>query len=501
MSSEASISFSKATFDLAASRHADRKSSAAEKSDQPAASNDGVSNFGTLVTGKMAARPAERPDPRRAPAAERRGADADRSAAKGQRAEVPDNSGAKPETPVDTAENADAAGTAKAEATSEVTAAASDSEATASADTDTVEGTGGPQILPAQISTVPAGGEDPSLVLVGLTPQIEATTGGEAATVASTTLGQTVIAQSEAGTPAGDPALATAVATTPGLTAALASAGSKVNSIAGASEDAVKATGTDAAEGLAEDGASSGAPELAAKTAGAGEARTSDANGLAQKDARLAAGADEGAEGVKTGKTGSNLKKTALADIGPIRVSQFAGLLDGAGVSGAIHRPVDILASFDRTVQASVLNQQNTEVSRPTPLQMLPIEIGMNAVRGVTNFQIRLDPAELGRVEVKLHIRDNGEVNASLVVDRVETLAMLKRDASTLQYAFEQAGLKQSADGLSFSLRGEGQQGQDAREGNGKPSGQNDEAGLQPQISEIAMRRTYIPNSSLDLMI
>ena len=179
---------------------------------------------------------------------------------------------------------------------------------------------------------------------------------------------------------------------------------------------------------------------------------------------------------------------------------------DFAHAQGAIHRSGDLVGALDRmTNPAATAAQTQGEALRPTPLQMLPIEIGMQAMRGVTQFQIRLDPAELGRVDVKLEIRSNGEVHANLVVDRVETLAMLKRDASTLQYAFEQAGLKQSADGLTFSLRGEGQHGQQRQDGQGHSQGKStadDEAlKLQNQISELAMRRVMIPHASVDRVI
>lgn len=198
-------------------------------------------------------------------------------------------------------------------------------------------------------------------------------------------------------------------------------------------------------------------------------------------------------EGVKAKSTAPNLH--------PTRSAQFAEILEGFSHVSAVHRPVDILAGLDRPVAAAAHNRPS-DVQRPTPLQMLPIEIGMQAVRGVSNFQIRLDPAELGRVDVHLQISDDGEINASLVVDRVETLQMLKRDASTLQYAFEQAGLRQSADGLSFSLRGEGQNGQQQENGKGGSNADAaDEANLQTQIGEIVMRRALIPNSSVDLMV
>ncbi len=186
----------------------------------------------------------------------------------------------------------------------------------------------------------------------------------------------------------------------------------------------------------------------------------------------------------------------------PVRTTPFGELINGMGTQNAIYRPADILAGLDRELPSFALGQTANTAIRPTPLQMLPIEIGMQAVRGVTNFQIRLDPAELGRVDVKLQIKENGEVNASLVVDRVETLQMLRRDASTLQQAFEQAGLKQSTDGLTFSLRGEGQPGQQQERGRqGSSQAGLEDVGLQPQMGELVMRRALIPNTSLDLMI
>ena len=227
------------------------------------------------------------------------------------------------------------------------------------------------------------------------------------------------------------------------------------------------------------------------------------AKGAADATKKAAEGEAEGIlNGARGDRTEAVANKSTTPNLHPTRAAHFADMLEGFTGQSAVHRPADILAGLDRTVAAVALNR-GTEVSRPTPLQMLPIEIGMQAVRGVTNFQIRLDPAELGRVDVKLQIRENGEVNASLVVDRVETLQMLKRDASTLQNAFEQAGLKQSPDGLTFSLRGEGQQGQqqEQRRHGGGSTDNLDDLALQAQIGDAAMRRVLIPNSSIDRMV
>ncbi|HVL70919.1 MAG TPA: flagellar hook-length control protein FliK [Beijerinckiaceae bacterium] len=81
------------------------------------------------------------------------------------------------------------------------------------------------------------------------------------------------------------------------------------------------------------------------------------------------------------------------------------------------------------------------------------MEIGAKLLAGVNRFEIRLDPPELGRVDVRLEIEADGGVKARLVVDRVDTLHLLQRDARTLERAFEQAGLKPSEGGIDLSLR------------------------------------------------
>ena len=107
----------------------------------------------------------------------------------------------------------------------------------------------------------------------------------------------------------------------------------------------------------------------------------------------------------------------------------------------------------DTAASAAQLQQAQAGAGAPTPLHVVPIEIGMRALAGAKRFDIRLDPAELGRIDVNLSISDKGEVHAKLVVDRVETLHLLQRDARTLERAFEQAGLKPSDSGVDISLR------------------------------------------------
>jgi flagellar hook-length control protein FliK len=107
--------------------------------------------------------------------------------------------------------------------------------------------------------------------------------------------------------------------------------------------------------------------------------------------------------------------------------------------------------------------------------------IGLRSLAGSSEFQIRLDPVELGRIDVTLEIdKARNTVTTHLVVDRPDTLALLQRDAGQLQQALNQAGLDSTAGGVNLSLRSDaqangqqanGQQGQgDGGRGDGRPT-------------------------------
>jgi flagellar hook-length control protein FliK len=105
---------------------------------------------------------------------------------------------------------------------------------------------------------------------------------------------------------------------------------------------------------------------------------------------------------------------------------------------------------------ANAANPATAQAQAPAvavPLAGLAIEIATQAHAGKNHFDIRLDPPELGRINVKLDVDRDGNVATRLVVDRSDTLDLLKRDASTLERALQQAGLKTSDHGLDFSLR------------------------------------------------
>lgn len=88
-------------------------------------------------------------------------------------------------------------------------------------------------------------------------------------------------------------------------------------------------------------------------------------------------------------------------------------------------------------------------------MQALALHIAARSARGDSRFTIRLDPPELGRIEVNLNVTNHGHAQAVLAVEKPQTLELLLRDASTLERALKDAGLDVGGN-LSFSLKEEG---------------------------------------------
>jgi hypothetical protein len=177
---------------------------------------------------------------------------------------------------------------------------------------------------------------------------------------------------------------------------------------------------------------------------------------------------------------------------GPSSESGFAGLPGLAEASaregtGPTARPsfTDFLgpaAPPDAKPGAAAQRTVLTDVA----VGRVPIEIGLRSLDGSNQFEIRLSPEELGRVDVKLDIDKSGEVRAHLVVERPEALALLTRDRAQLERAFEQAGLRPGDGGIAFSLR-DGSAGDGGRSmQDGSRQGQAERGPAGPGRDEIA---------------
>jgi flagellar hook-length control protein FliK len=94
----------------------------------------------------------------------------------------------------------------------------------------------------------------------------------------------------------------------------------------------------------------------------------------------------------------------------------------------------------------------------PQSAVRLAAQISQRFNNGSRVFEIRLDPAELGKVDVRLELLPNKQVQARMSVERPETLNELQRATRDLERALNEAGLELAEDGLEFQLQdGNGQ--------------------------------------------
>jgi flagellar hook-length control protein FliK len=116
------------------------------------------------------------------------------------------------------------------------------------------------------------------------------------------------------------------------------------------------------------------------------------------------------------------------------------------------------------------------------------VEIARQVASGRSEVLIRLDPADMGRIDVRLSFDGRGTLHAAMSADSPAALDLLRRDAGDLSRALADAGIRSDATSFRFDSRSsdggqfaqhQGQSGSDARDQRGGGSshhGGKDEA-------------------------
>jgi len=157
-------------------------------------------------------------------------------------------------------------------------------------------------------------------------------------------------------------------------------------------------------------------------------------------------------------------------DTAPGSQSPLGQLLANPGPAGDTSQPLQTVetdtAQADAEIQLNRAADARAGVDRagsnlprfaPHTAQHLAGQITRQFNNGQRVFDIRLDPAELGKVDVRLELRADNRVHAVLTAERPETLAELQRAARDLERSLNDAGLELAEEGLSFQMSEDGQ--------------------------------------------
>jgi flagellar hook-length control protein FliK len=160
------------------------------------------------------------------------------------------------------------------------------------------------------------------------------------------------------------------------------------------------------------------------------------------------------------GKTQANKTSSAQGVVNEIAntVPAQAATTDGP-------QSAQITTTATATMQASVQAQHaaaDTGAQRVVPAGAQPAaptgaQVAREIIRrfdgAATTFELRLDPPELGRVEVRMEVSRDHRVTAVIAADNPQALTELARHARDLEQQLQSAGLQLSDNGLSFDLR------------------------------------------------
>lgn len=205
-----------------------------------------------------------------------------------------------------------------------------------------------------------------------------------------------------------------------------------------------------------------------------------------------AAGAKTGSQ-AKAGTTGAEQAQAQAAQAAQQNanfnnaLSAAAGSNAQAGAKGAVSSSAGPVLTVDAATGGTAVTGENGSVQRnapaqaPTrarpavPPQVVAEQVAVNIQRaigqGADQINIQLRPQQLGSIEVKMEVGQDGRMTAVITAERADTLDMLRSDSKTLMQALGDAGLQADASSLSFNLKG--QEGQNDPQFAGNSSSKN----------------------------
>ncbi len=287
-----------------------------------------------------------------------------------------------------------------------------------SSTTDTVDATG-----VVAVATI----VEPT-VITQATQTVETTAATEAITQATEQTRVQAQAYIPVGTPVAD---ATATATT--------------QSTIAATNTTAPQTTTDAStpDALAESLAQTAEGSTDASNTSDGKPRSSAAQGGHLNHLDLAAKVAQHQAATKSIVFSADPNKEKLSDT----INDLTTSTTTSNATPALH---EIARNTDVSAKHIVLKQ---DPLHNNVIDQVTFKIGQSFKNGSNKVTVQLNPAELGKVEVKIDVNPDGRTNIVIAVEKPETLQLLQKDSADLQRSLSQAGVQADSGSLNFSLQ------------------------------------------------
>lgn len=159
-------------------------------------------------------------------------------------------------------------------------------------------------------------------------------------------------------------------------------------------------------------------------------------------------------------------------------------------------------AQKDASVRAAPFARLLGQTAKAPVAEQVVFHIKTALADGSSRIRIQLEPADLGKLDIRLHVGADGKTGVNITIDNKSTLEMLQRDTQGLQRALADAGLTTDSGNLNFNLRGDQRQAQDQA----SQAAQSYQSALpegEEEALPVATSRSYVINltEGLDITI
>lgn len=166
----------------------------------------------------------------------------------------------------------------------------------------------------------------------------------------------------------------------------------------------------------------------------------------------------------------------------------------GVGIAAGESHP-----QSGRTEAASATHQ-STRLTGPQFAERIGLTIARAADAGVDRVSIRLNPREMGRIDVRMDLGADGRMQLHVMADKPDTLDQLQRNMRDLERSLSDAGFDTGAGDLNFSLRQQNPHNDRDGSGQGGYGGSDAETDSDPLAADTE-DGLIITHQSDDLMV
>ncbi|WP_324751256.1 flagellar hook-length control protein FliK [Sphingomonas sp. LY54] len=206
-----------------------------------------------------------------------------------------------------------------------------------------------------------------------------------------------------------------------------------------------------------------------------------------------------------TSSTPSDAAPATSADNGSTFAASVSAAVDGGdhAVTKADGLPSSLLSQSlpAQAARPAAAHPYPAQAQAPAVVNARPgqighemgVEIARRVSAGRDEVTIRLNPIEMGRIEVRMAFDDAGSLRAVVAAESPAALDMLRRDAADLTRALTDAGIRSDAQSLRFDSRSGGdaqgwqrqQNGGEQRSGDGRSAAADTPEGDEPQYRPL----------------